>query len=276
MHTKRAAFSMLELVFVIVVMGILAKFGTELFLQIYENYTRSTIVNDLDTKSETAIQEIANRMSYRLKDSVIATTGPNAAFSALENATTNDTVIEWINRDTSGWNNGNYSGVIDLTSSTKTQLSSPGTVVGGLPAGGAILFKGANVSVQNGFGWHSSNANNLHIYSSVTTAGIIPFSGANQFVAGDDIYEYYQVAKSATALVYDTTDSTNPKIILYDGYQPWNGANYGSVNGHLLVDHVKTVSVKKVGDVILVVLCLSDNDFMKEGEYSICKTKTVF
>jgi prepilin-type N-terminal cleavage/methylation domain-containing protein len=277
MLKKRSAFTMIELVFVIVVMGILAKFGTELFLQTYENYARTMIVNDLDSKSEAAIQQIANRLSYRLRDSVIASNETTGTFRALESALDTDNVIEWINQDVTGWNDGNYSGIIDLNNAntTLTQLASPGTNL--LPDNGAIIFMGANINVSTGFGWHGSTATNLHRYDAVTTAGIIPFSGTNVFNAGDDIYEYYQVAESASALVYNSAAKT---INLYDGYQPWNigGANrtYTTVDSNLLVENVKTISVQKVGDVILVVLCLSDNNFMGEGEYSICKTKTVF
>jgi len=272
---KRSAFTMLELIFVIVVMAILAKFGTELFLQTYENYTRTMITNDLDTKSEAAIQGIANRLTYRVRDSVIASTGPtDANFHSLENANANDSVIEWVNRDINGWNNANYSGIIDLnnTLTTPTQLFSPGTTL--LPSNAAILFKGATVNVRSGFGWHDTNLSTTAVRRISSVAANV-MTLANPFSLGDEIYEYYQVAESASALAL-----IGDKIFYYDNYQPWNigGANrtYDSNSGYLLVDHVKTVSVKQVGDVILVVLCLSNNDFMGEGEYSICKTKTVF
>lgn len=262
---------MLELVFVIVIMGILAKFGTDLFLQTYENYTRSMMVNDLDSKSEAAIQQIANRMSYRIKDSMIAGTDANGAFNALENANTTDSVVEWINLDIERWNNGDYSGIVDLNNAnTNTaQLYSPGTTA--VANGAAIIFTGANVNVRNGFGWHGNASNNLHDVN-ITTANILNL--ATPFNAGDDIFEYYKVAESASALVYNTADRT---ITYYSDYQPWKGEVYTSNSaGDLLVDNVSTVSVQKVGDVILVVLCLSNNDFMGEGEYSVCKTKTVF
>lgn len=264
-RSRRNAFTMVELIFVIVVMGILAKFGVELLKQTYENYTRSMIHNRLESKTEAAIQQIANRLSYRIRDSLIATTGPAAAFNSLANANANDNVIEWIGLDLDGWNAGNYSGLIDLDDSNTTALASPGTT--SVPAGAAILFMGANVDVSNSFGWHGSGANALH----PVTASANVLTPTTPFIIGDDIFEYYQVADSAYALAL-----IGDEIFYYDNYQPWNGGTYNPNSPYFLVDDVSTVNVQKVGDVIKIVLCLSNVDFMQEGNYSICKTKVVF
>ncbi|MBD3825184.1 MAG: protein containing prepilin-type N- cleavage/methylation domain protein, partial [Epsilonproteobacteria bacterium] len=44
---SRAAFSMIELVFVIVALGIIGKFGVEFLAQAYNNYVYSSINNQL-------------------------------------------------------------------------------------------------------------------------------------------------------------------------------------------------------------------------------------
>jgi len=268
---RRSAFTMIELVFVIVVMGILAKFGVELFLQIYENYTRTTITASLMSKSEAAISQIANRLTYRLKDSVIVSNDAAGSFQSLSSAAGTETVFEWIGLDNDGWDNGNWSGVIDLYGSdtNRTQLGSPGT--SSLPANGAILFAGSKISPQSSFGWHNTLSNDLYRYNTIATAGIIPMAAS--FNPGDDIFEFYQVARSAYALVLNGTDLT-----LYYNYYPWQtpAQYYTSGQNELLVDHVSTFTLQKTGDIIKIELCLSDNNFMGEGEYSICKTKIVF
>jgi prepilin-type N-terminal cleavage/methylation domain-containing protein len=268
----RRAFTMLELVFVIVVMGILAKFGVDLFLQIYESYTRTTITASLMSKTEAAVGQIANRLTYRVRDSVIATTGPDATFRSLSSANDDDNVFEWIGLDSDGWDDGDYSGIIDLynANTTYTQLKSPAT--SSLPDDGALLFVGSKVNVQTSFGWHTHAFNDLKVYDSPhTTAEIIQFTGA-PFNPGDEIFEFYQVVDTAYALVLDTA---NNELRLFQDYQPWQGEEYAGT-GVLLVDNVKTFNLQKAGDIIKIELCLSDDDFMGEGEYSICKTKIVF
>lgn len=123
---KRRAFSMLELIFVIVVMGILAKFGVELFKQSYEGYARSLYVNELQTKSTNAIQTLANRLTYRIKDSTVI--GSNT--------------VTWKGLDIDNWNANAWSGIIDLRASTATALVSPAT-----SANKEIFFVGSNVGV---------------------------------------------------------------------------------------------------------------------------------
>ncbi|WP_345969757.1 MULTISPECIES: prepilin-type N-terminal cleavage/methylation domain-containing protein [Sulfurimonas] len=271
----RRAFTMIELVFVIVIMGILAKFGVEIFLQIYESYTRTTIAASLLSKSEAAVSQIANRLTYRVKDSIIASSGAAASFVPLSSVTGNETVFEWIGLDSDGWDNGDFSGIIDLNdgNTTYTQLHSPGTAT--LPANGALLFIGSKVNVQNSFGWHDTNVSanshqDLYVYDGVASQNI-NFT-TNPFSAGDEIFEFYHVADSAYALVLDTV---NHKLYLHQNYQPWQAEIYTGT-GDLLTDNVKTFTLQKAGDIIRIELCLSNKDFMDEGEYSICKTKIVF
>jgi prepilin-type N-terminal cleavage/methylation domain-containing protein len=270
-YNRRKAFTMLELVFVIVVLGILAKFGVDLFKQIYENYTRTTIAASLMSKTEVAVLQIANRLSYRIKDSVIASTGSTGDFRPLISANAGDNVFEWIGIDNDGWDSGSWSGIIDLNSTNTdyTHLASPGTSA--LPDNGALLFNGSKVDVNNSFGWHNHSASDLYIYDTPATAlgGVIPFTG-NPFSAGDDIYEYYQVAGSAYAL-----ELINNTLYLHQGYYPWNNGTFTGT-GDIVADHVKTFTLQKTGDIIKIELCLHENDFMDEGEYSICKTKIVF
>ncbi|MHC3995224.1 type II secretion system protein [Thiomicrolovo sp. ZZH C-3] len=277
LHLKtRHAFTMIELVFVIVVMGILAKFGVDLFLQIYEGYTRTTIGASLLSKTEAAVGQIANRLTYRIKDSVIATDAAGG-FGPLVSANGTEKIFEWVGLDHNGWDDGDYSGIIDLDLSTKTLLASPGTSA--LPVNGALLFAGSKIDVANSFGWYGSydeNTSDLHIYDGVAAGGGAISFATNSFKTGDEIFEFYQVASSAFALELDTTDASNKKLLLYQNYYPWLDGVYTDVTPDLLVDHVSTFTLQKSGDIIKIELCLSNANFMGEGEYSICKTKIVF
>lgn len=240
---KRYAFSMLELIFVIVVMGILAKFGVDLFKQTFEGYARSVILNTLESKSEAAVQQIANRLRYRIKDSI----------------TYDGTTLQWAGIAYDAWRNDQWSGIIDLWApgTSENSLVSPGTIAFGSNL--AMVFIGANV-----------NMSNLNHYIPVTT-GAGTLTPATAFSAGDDIFEFYQLTDSAYTLQINGT-----QLFLWSNYQPWNGDAYTDGTSALLVDDLDTFTYQKEGDMIKIELCLSNNNFVGEGVYQVCKQKIIF
>ena len=68
----RKGFTLIEMIFVILIFGILSKFGAELLFKIYENYIYSNTSNRLLNQSEMAVTQISNRLHNRIKDSTIA------------------------------------------------------------------------------------------------------------------------------------------------------------------------------------------------------------
>jgi len=121
------------MIFVIVIMGILAKFGSEIFRNVYQNYINSTANNELQIETELVLQQIGNRLQYRIKDSVIArrSDGTFTAMNAVNDA--NHTTFEWIGYDIDGWlgddtnTTPTWSGFIDVSdpTATTTLLVSP-------------------------------------------------------------------------------------------------------------------------------------------------------
>ena len=144
----KRAFTLLELVVVIVVLGIIAMMSFNAIMNIYSNYFQTKTVNELETQTEIALEQISKRLEHRIKPSVIArkTDGAflalndsgvnlNAEYEILEfipyayeifndviSLDANDNVIE------QGGKAGRYSGYVDLTkSSPATGLISPGS-----------------------------------------------------------------------------------------------------------------------------------------------------
>jgi len=244
---RRAAFTLMEVLFVVVVTGILAHFGTDLFLKTYEGYARSIFLNELQTKSAAAVQTIANRLEYRIKDSVVS--------GGVGGGT-----VTWVGYDVDGWTSGMWSGVIDLDNpgTTATGFVSPGTTgcldMYGTGAGNCgLFFIGSNIGLNNEY--HQVNA---------IGATITPSTAFN----GQDIYEFYQLANSRYTLTLNGTD-----LLLRSGdTSPWGG---GTGQQNLLVDDVSAFNVSKEGDGIHIRLCLTDN-IIGEGDYTVCKDKFVF
>ena len=144
----KKAFTLLELVVVIVVLGIIAMMSFNAIMNIYSNYFQTKTVNELETQTEIALEQISKRLEHRIKPSVIARK-PSGEFLALNDSgvnldakyeilefipyayeifndvislDANDNVIE------QGGKAGRYSGYADLAkSSPATGLISPGS-----------------------------------------------------------------------------------------------------------------------------------------------------
>jgi len=297
---RRAAFTLLELIFVIVIMGILAKFGIELLSQAYKSFIFSSINNRLQSQSEAAVETIASRLQYRIKDSVIAREQDGDFFALAGYTADNAPVLEWVATDIDGFRGDSallphWSGVIDLDLSDANTLVSPGTdttalntLIGVLSHGSgtsinnaAIYFVGSDSDINN-YGW--SGAAPLADQNTSVMHRINAGANVNEFVSGIagvnfsgvDVYEYYQLAWTAYAVGitdYNATGNDTGTLTLWYDYQPWEGENYDDGKSAVLMDNVSTFQFKAVGSILKIQVCVKD-DLVEE--YSLCKEKTVF
>jgi prepilin-type N-terminal cleavage/methylation domain-containing protein len=289
----RRAFTLLEMVVVIVIIGILSTFGVDLLIKMYENYVFSNTQNTLQSKSELAVMQVANRLEYRIRDSVIARSDKNSATPIpIGNAgNTSYRVLEWIGIDADGWLETpapDWSGFIDLAASSATQLATPGTTsiptTLGTPA---IFFIGSDVDLGSNFGWTGAILNqdaSMHPVNLDTSSGqpfLTPAVGGTFAGAGqpNDIYEFYQLARSAYAVSLEDFDGDGETddLVLYYDYQPWNGGSIATASSALLADNVSTFQFRSVSDILKIQICVTtEEDITGEGQYAICKEKTIF
>jgi len=266
MRKVKYAFTMIELIFVIVIMGILSKFGVEFLAQAYQSFIFSKVNNTLQAQSEVAVETIASRLQFRIKDSIIARKD-TTHFEALGNISDDAyKTLEWVGMDIDGLrgdSNANWSGIIDLDASFLADnsgkiLVSPATDVnktdsliailskfGGNGASGidnaAIYFIGSDSNIKTGYGWASAGGgvdaftdqnNTMHPIKKIAANQFAP-RNANNGTTGDfigqDIYEYYQLAWTAYAVSFEDgpdADTKPDRLMLYYDYQPWDGENY--------------------------------------------------
>jgi len=173
---NRFAFTMIELIFVIVIMGIIGKFGVEFLAQAYKSFIFSKINHELQSSSEATVELIAKRLEGRIKDSVIARLA-DKSFDAIGDVDNTKTyvVLEWVGSDTDGFRGisnatrphlPNWSAIIDLDEGNSSILVSPATdtakvnqLISILSAGttdindSALFFIGANSDVKTDYGW---------------------------------------------------------------------------------------------------------------------------
>lgn len=307
----RRGFSFLELIFVIVVVGILAKFGTNLLMTTYNAYTQNTINNRLQVDAELALKQVANRLQYRIKDSVIGRF-PAGGFSGLSSVGGGETILEWVGYDIDGWlgldngagfNSPTWSGFIDVNTpaavAATTYLESPGsdtadanTLIQALRANGsatafgnsAIFFTGANSDVQTDYGWNGTALGNqggaAHPIQAVAVGGalnqLVDATGTN--FSNVDVYENYKLAWTAYALSIEDDDADgDDDLVLYYDYQPWAGESYAADGTSiLLLPNVDTFKFSAVGDTIKVQICVNEQNTLGGGLYAICKETAIF
>ena len=292
---NRLAFTMIELIFVIVVMGIIGKFGTEFLAQAYNNFIYSSINNSLQAKSEMAVQSIASRLQYRIKDSVIARQS-DANFTALSGVSSDGYhILEWVGYDIDGFRGTTqpyWNGVIDLKHKdiNSTYLVSPATnttaineLIQTLSYGdsdindSALYFIGSNSNIQTGYGWDANLSDIdtqkgvMHpIRSDANSSVFIPTdsNGTDNNFNGIDVYEYYQLAWTAYAV-----EIKDGNLTLYYDYQPWKGEQYNDGKSALIMQNVSTFEFMSAGSVMKIQVCVK-TDLVED--YSLCKEKTIF
>ncbi len=294
MRFGHAAFTMIELIFVIVIMGILGKFGVEFLFQAYNSFINSKVNNELQANSESTVEFIANRLQFRIKDSVIARTGINAPLTvAIADASGNlYQVLEWIGSDDDGFRGSslpNWSGIIDLDLSNTNSLDSPQTntsnentlikILSNNSADindSALYFMGSNSDIQSGYGWNGQiNDQNQTMHPINTNANpnqFIPAVGTGGF---HDVNEYYKLAWSAYAVSMEDFNATTKmgNLYFYYNFQPWEGDVPTDGNKTLLMQNVSTFQFTSVGSLLKIQVC-TKSDLLEE--YSLCKEKTIF
>jgi len=295
---RRAAFTLLELIFVIVIMGILAKFGIELLSQAYKSFIFSSVNNRLQSQSTAAVETIASRLQYRIKDSIIAKKSA-ADYKALASSDYGDTatILEWVATDIDSFRGNtailpHWSGIIDLRdpNSNENTLVSPGTdtteldtLINTLSNGNsgidnaAIYFVGSDSDIYTGYGWGGAITTQDVAMHPIRSNGVVnqfvPTNGAtgadNNFT-GTDVYEYYQLAWTAHAVVHTPNDGN---LTLYYDYQPWEGESYTDGKKAIIMQDVDTFRFRAAGSIVKIQVCVR-TDLMED--YSLCKEKTVF
>ena len=306
----KRAFTLLELVVVIVVLGIIAMMSFNAIMNIYSNYFQTRTVNELETQTEIALEQISKRLEHPIKPSVIARKTDGAFLALNDNRVNLDAkyeILEFIpyayeifNDVPSGSNKaGRYSGYVDLANSSPTTgLISPGSnfttevieTIKDLTCkddasgcvdfenkdGGVVaIFSDVYYNVQDSFGY--KGISNLDI----AKVGVKSIDGDTLEISGFDgkqISEQYHLAYTANAIVPE--QSADPKdtangvfdLNLYYDYRPWMGQGYKNGEKATLAKNVTRFVFTEKNGVIVLKLCMR----AKNSEITICKSKAVY
>ena len=299
---KRLAFTMVEMIFVIVVLGIVAAIGSSIISKIYESYIYSRSINELQAKTELALAQISKFLSYRIKSSVIARKS-QTNFKALNDANGSYAVLEWIGYNNEGFE-GNasgpgWSGFVDLGSpeTKQTQIKTSGSYLpyaeqniyalsngevnlSDINSSAAIIFDGLpndfNISQYGWYDGTSDTAHHKYIYRVENNGSdVLKFIDQN----ASTVYEHYKLVWSAYAIVPQGKEG-DKNLTLYYNFRPWiakhgRDENYTDGSSSTLMEHVTTFRFRQTGETIRLKLCVS-NLAASDFNITFCKEKVVF
>ncbi len=305
----RHAFTMIELIMVLVVLGIVASIGSSMIAQTYESYIMQKAIHNANFKTELAVNSIANRLAYRINVSMVArkpgqtgnTIGTDIydLISIPPSMQKIFTILEWINYENDGFKTANppgWSAFADLNASSFTSIQSTGsaldtenTILGNLQITNnpAIMFLSSS-------GIYRNDTNASYTASCMYQAGgcmfpvslggtTLTFQGGDRALGQMQYSEFYQLAASAYAVVPVVDTSIGGSIngipvwdlYLYSNYQPWAGENYTNArNKSLLAKNVSVFRFKQEPSSARIKIC-SIEQIGDGTQISICKEKAV-
>jgi prepilin-type N-terminal cleavage/methylation domain-containing protein len=299
--TKKA-FTLVELVMAIVIMGIIAMISTDIIVKMYDGYIRSNTVNSLQSQINQTLTIIEKRLKYRVKDSSVSSINGNVStYKKLNDISVSPShnILEWIGYDNEGFarvRNGTnifgWSGLIDLdnTDTNKAQFITTGSDLdyvndnikalsnGSIDLDNALSGKNAAAIMRCKYNMPPSTYGYTNPSYHDTTVILAVQKGANdklyveQPTNTKEYCEQYYLAWSAYAIVPEGADNNDFNLTLKYNYQPWEGETYTSdATSVLLAQHVTTFRFIQLGNTIRIKLCMKSS----HSDYGLCQERAI-
>lgn len=311
----RLAFSMIELVFVIVVLGIVASISSSTIVEVFKSYIPQKASALASEKTELATMQIANRLSNSVPWSL--TTHNNAGVKVpltSSDVATGDVIepLEWIGIDNDGFSAANsWSGFCDTVAATETTCPTNGSnlinansAIKGLSGNQVdltgttqqpvIIFKNANDVFTDDNLATPAVEEPKQLYSPACMGMItadkscaITATAPNATTIGmssgpKSISEHYVLAWSAYALTPENCEDRNGDgivecdLALYSNYQPWHDETIANGTRSVLLNNVTIFKFTQYQGTIKFKVCVQQTI----GDNTIapittCKEKTV-
>jgi len=259
---------MLELVFVIVILGIIASIGAEIIAKVYESYIVQRAEHRATLKTELAATQIANRLSAAIPGTVYRIRNNNnyESIEADFSGTTGDDYkgLQWVASDKDSFNAATtpgWSGFCDIDVSTQSSIITPGSDLNATD----IIIK----NLSN----NSKTVSNAAIYFPYDLNGHDISTGTGELITLDNnvskIVEHYKLAWSSYALIVE-----GGNLYLYYNFNPLPATPVENTRS-LLLENVSTFKFKGAGRTIRFKIC-KEEPISADINISACKEKAVF
>ena len=264
------AFSMLELIFVIVILGIVAAIGSEMIAKVYEQYIVQRAQHRASIKTELAATQIANRLASAIPGTVFrrsALTGGTIENinDAMSDTTGNSYIaLQWVGADAESFSTNSipsWSGFCDIDISNKNTIITPGSNLS------LINTIRTNFGYTNKFAIYFPYDNKPYYGDVVNNTRISLDNNASHIV------EHYKLARTSYALVVENND-----LYLYYHFIPTPAITIPA-NGpkSLLMKNISSFRFKGAGRTIRFKICKEEQISENINEnITACKEKAVF
>jgi len=305
-QSPKPAFSMIELIFVIMILGIVASIGAQIITKVFESYVLQKATHNSSNKTELAAVQIVNRLTYAVPGTVIGRKSDlDPSYRAIDDLDAETyNIMQWIGYDADSFSaitttsrRPGWSGLADIDESNITSIATPGsqlvltdTIIKNLSRNAAGV---STKAIANSALFFASTYNPTSIsYGAVSTGLSTVASGAGEIITLDakpagttrNISELYKLAWSSYAIVpvqrngNACTDLTTQICDLHLRYnfQPWDGDRYSDngINSFVLLRNVTVFRFTGTGNTIRFKLCQREN-IGEDYNITTCKEKAV-
>jgi prepilin-type N-terminal cleavage/methylation domain-containing protein len=296
---KKTAFTMIEMIFVIVILGIVAGMTFIQISSVYEDMMQKQNSGELESEVKVVLEQITARLSSSIKDSLVAMTSTNGVECVPVSGPLNKNktyILAWVGKsdeanlglwdETLGDYRPDWSGFVDVNGSSMTSISTPGSKLSdaekiidqliGQP-NPYSLSQTRNSPVAIYFAGSGSNTNACSEFFNQTAYKMyqVKKNGDTRLdIIGPniptEISEQYTLSHSAYAIAKNGTD-----LYLYS-FRPWLSEypDHPNAKKYLLAKDVTGFGFKWSGGLFRVNICVGRtlNGFPIE----VCKEKAVF
>jgi len=270
----RYAFTLIELIFVIVVLGIVTSIGSQLVAKVYQNYLIQRAQHRVSIKTELAALQIANRLSAAIPGTLYRIDA-NGHYEKIDAGVPLGTDgshykgIAWVGADIESFQAASvpgWSGFCDVNVSSRKSVVTPGS---------NLSLTYAIINNLNG-GTLPSTWHPVLYFSYMDSPYSInlPLSGTTLELAGSGashIAEHYKLAWSSYALLIENGD-----LYLYYGIDPLAAHTIpGSAKRSLLMRNIGVFKFKSAGGTLRFKIC-KEEKVGAELNVTSCREKVVF
>lgn len=282
---NRKAFTMIELLFVIVIMGIVGGLALEALRQYYDGIYRTGEYSKRVAQADHILEQISKYFENGISASIIRLDSNNTAFGTQcvgipENVdSSTDYTIAFVAIDNDGmrgfwdgtrWRSGWTSDVLSIGNTLISADANYTAINPGNSLLNAAIFRsdglGEGADECHRFGWDLTGLPNEenHVYAAIQAVNDTNLT-LNKMLSVSGQASRAYVMRTAYAF-----RARNGDFNMYTGFEPWNNQQYNNVTGRLLADKVthftilydnsNTVMNSNVGNIYTLKICLQGLD----------------
>ena len=268
-QAAKSAFTLLELIFVIVILGIVASIGSEIIANVYQQYIIQRAQHRASLKTELAALQIANRLRSAIPGTVYRIKNDNS-YELIDSSMANSDVyigLQWVGSDTDSFDANStpgWSGFCDVDASSKD----------------SIVTRGSNLAMANTIQASLGNTSGkFAIFFPYDTTPYFGIGTADTIALDNNastIYEHYKLAWSSYALICENTTGDCGDLSLYYNFPPQGIAiNTTDSNSSVLLRNVTTFRFTGAGRTLRFKIC-KEEEIGEDFNITACKEKAVF